>query len=312
MTRRRILVPIDLDAQSDSALDFARNIATRLNAMISCMYVIEEQIIHANKHSSRETKLKQRRDAENGLSEKVNSILNEAKTPFEIIITYGKVHEMILEKSRDLNAQTIVMGRSNPTHKKANRTGSNTKRIVANAQVPVLTITNQRIEKPKKLILPLDLDTPFSDQVNWAIESALLLDASVSVIAVVEKEMSGRRPVYLKKLKESSRMFCEKGIACDTHLLENETTISREILSFSERVELGIILLMIHQKKNSGSQDLGSIVAEVLAKTELPVLFINPKNKSRFSFDSSTLNNIQGYLSSVPTEDSLTNNQQEI
>ncbi len=113
MTRRRILVPMDLDAQSDSALEFARTIATSLNAMISCMYVIEEQRLLQAGTTSREARLKQRREAENKLSEKVNSILNEVKIPFELIVTSGKVHEKILEKSVDLNAQLIVMSKSN-------------------------------------------------------------------------------------------------------------------------------------------------------------------------------------------------------
>ena len=43
MARRRILVPVDFSTQSDLALEYARNIASSLDAMISCIYVIEEQ-----------------------------------------------------------------------------------------------------------------------------------------------------------------------------------------------------------------------------------------------------------------------------
>jgi nucleotide-binding universal stress UspA family protein len=114
MTRKRILLPIDLDAQSDAALEIARNIATRMNVMISCLYVIEDQSIRVKNDLSQDAKLKQRREAEDKLSERVNSILNESRTSFELMVSSGNVREKILEKSRDLNAQLIIMGRSKP------------------------------------------------------------------------------------------------------------------------------------------------------------------------------------------------------
>ena len=304
MTKRRILVPIDFSIQSDLALEYAGQVARRLNAMVSCIHVIEEQGLLADRNTSYESKHRLRREAENKLSERAHSILNmEDKIPFELIITSGKVHHKVLEKSIDLNAQIIVMGRSNSTQKRSQKVGSNAKKIVSISLVPVITVTGQRIDTRKHLILPLDLEAPYIDQLNWATDTALLLNASVSVITVIEKEMSSQRPVHLKKLKELSCLFSEKDIECNTHLLENQSTISREIITFSNRTEFGILMLLTRQKKNAASPYLGSIATEVLANTEIPVLFIHPKSQIRFSMNHAHQSNNPSNPSRIPLED---------
>lgn len=281
-------MPIDFSAQSDKILTHAMYIAVRLNATLSCVYVIEEKDVRVERNSYAEAKHKLRREAENRLSEKVNSILkNEDKVSFELIITSGKVYEKILEKSIDLNAQMIIMGKSNSTDKEGSRAGSNTKKVITGSEVPVIIITGQRIDKRKHLIVPIDLEAPYSDQVIWAIETALLLEVSVSIVAVVEKEKSGLRQMHLKKLEDIRSLFIPNAIVCKTQLLEVRTSIAREILTFSNQVEYGIVLLMTRQDKNAASQTLGSVAADILDHTEVPVIYIKPLNKKRFSREGS-------------------------
>lgn len=306
MTRRRILVAVDFSTQSDFALEYARHIAIRLDAMISCIYVIEEKGLLTDKITGDELKHKLRREAENKLSERVNLILNkEEKVPFELIITSGKAHLKLLEKSIDLNARMIVIGKFNSSQKRTTRIGSNVKRIVSKSLVPVVVVNKQRFGNRKHLILPIDLETPYNDKLNRAIEIALLFGALVSVLAVIEKERSSLRPVYLKKLNEIGRSFSEKEIVCHTHLLENQTTISSEILTFSDSFEHGIILLMTHQEKKSDRPYLGLIETEVLARTEVPVLFLNPRNTNRLSMYNSNQQNQPVYPSGFPMEDHI-------
>lgn len=289
MTKIRILVPIDFKEQSDLALEYAAPLARKLNAMISCMHVIEEQGLLADKLTSEKLRHKHRREAEHKLSERVNSLLRkEEKTPFEIIVTSGKVHQKVLEKSIDLKAQIIVMGRSNTSSDKMAGLGSNAKKILSNSIIPVFTVSRRSLEKPKRLILPLDLSRPYSDQLNWAIESAVLLDATVSVLSVIEKKKSGLRPVYVKKLQELECVFTERNIGCATHLLEKQSTVSREIVSFSNETESGIILLMPYQKEESSGSHLGPMTSEILSGTRVPVLYIVPRNRFGLSLDRSS------------------------
>ncbi len=295
MTKRKILVPIDFSTQSDLALEYARHMATRLDAMISCIYVIEKQGVLEHKL---------RREAENKLSERVNLILNkEEKVPFELIITSGIAHQKVLEKSIDLKVQIIIIGRSSTSLKRTTRIGSNTNKIVSRSLVPVVVVNKQSFGKRNHLIFPLDLETPYSEKLICAMEVALLLGAFVSVIAIIEKERFSLRPVYLSKLKEIERSFSEQDVVCDTHLMENQTTISSEILTFSGRIEYGIILLMTHQEKKSNRPYIGVIETEVLARTDVPVLFLNPRNTVRLSMHNTNQHNHPAYPSGVPLKD---------
>lgn len=304
MTRRRILVPIDFSTQSELALEYARQIAPGLDAMISCMYVIEEQESLADKTTSDEEKHRLRREAENKLSEKVNLVLNKGeKIPFEIIITSGNVQQKVLEKSIDLNAQMIVIGRSSSSQKRTKRIGSNARKIITKSLVPVVVVNRPGSGKHKHLLLPLDLEKAYSDKLSGVINIALVLDAFVSVIAVTEKERSGLRPVYLKKLKEIARLFAEKNVLCDTHLLENQTTISSEIITYSEKIEDVIILLMARHDKKAERPYLGLMETEVLSRTGVPVLFLNPRSTVRLSYYNSSQYNHPSYPSAVPMGD---------
>ena len=282
-------MPIDFQAQSDLALEYAGHLATKLNAMISCIYVIEEQGLLVDKMTGEQTRHKLRREAENRLSERVHSILRyEEQIPFEIIVTSGKVYQKVLEKSIDLNTQIILMGRCSSSRANTKGLGSNTRRILAHSMVPVISFSFQGFDTRKHLILPLDLTSPCNEQINWAMETALLFDAPVSAIFVIEKEQSGLRPVYLKKLEETRCEFQARNISCTTHLLENQSTISREIVSFSDRTEHGILLLATCDKDGSSVSFRRTIVSQVLTLTEVPVLYIQPRNKFGLSLNRSS------------------------
>ena len=249
---------------------------------------------------------KNRREAEHKLSERVNSLLRkEEKTPFEIIVTSGKVHQKVLEKSIDLKAQIIVMGRSNTSSDKIAGLGSNAKKILSNSIIPVFTVGRRSVHKPKHLILPLDLSRPYNDRLNWAVESAVLFDATVSVVSVIDKKNSGLRPVYIKKLQELECDFTERNIGCATHLLENKSTVSREIVSFSNGTESGILLLMPYQNAESSGSNMGPVTSEVLSGTIAPVLYLVPRNRFGLSLDRSSQYFQPIYPSRIPIQDHL-------
>jgi nucleotide-binding universal stress UspA family protein len=304
MSRKRILVPMDFGPPSDAALEFAGELAAQLNAMLSCIYVIEETGRKPDQQIDHDLVHKQRREAGDRLSKKVHSILRtREEVSFELIIASGKVHQKVLEKSIDLDAGLIVMGRSKSGRSDSEEMGSNARKIAANSLVPVITLPKRRKEQKMRLILPLDLDSSYSDQLNWGLEFALLLNASVSALAVTERSRSSLRPVYLYKLNETREFFDRRKIECSIHLLENRTGVSGEIISFSSAQADGIILMMNRQEHLSSKPYLGTMAGEVLAKADVPVLYIHSKNKSRYWMDQLTHPGIPKRPPTVSLED---------
>lgn len=312
MNRNRILVPLDIDVLSDSALEFARNISTRMNAMVTCLYVMEDQKVRSNKPGSAEAKHMQRRSAENRLSEKVNSVLNGSKIPFELIVSSGKVHEKILEKAVDLNVQLIIMCKLHSSEDRKKRIGTTTKHIISNAHVPVIITGRQNTENKTNIIVPLDIFKPIGSQIICAIDTANSLCAAVTVVSIIEKEKVSLRPEYLKRLNEVRLMLRDHHIHCNSHLLTGHSSIPEDLLSFSKKVDSGLILMLTSNERRSKVASISSITKEIFIKSELPVQFINPNYKSKNLPDKSEIHYKLNSLSWSSVKDHLINNQQEL
>ena len=125
MEMMKILVAVDYKPQSIAALDFAGKLAKIINAKVTCLYIIEEYGYITSKYISEEQIKKIRYDAEISLARLINGRFQNDNVPFEIIISKGKVYEKIAETAKMVNADFIIMGRSDSTDFKKNITGTN-------------------------------------------------------------------------------------------------------------------------------------------------------------------------------------------
>jgi nucleotide-binding universal stress UspA family protein len=286
MTRRRILVPIDFKPQSEAALNYARKIASKQNDMISCIYVMEEEGLTSEKKPEEKNELRKRRDAENKLSEKVHSVWKaEDKIPFELIVTSGKVYKKIVEKAVDLNVRLIIMGSSGCLYNKKSSIGRNTKKILLKSHVPVITLRSNHSADDSYIIVPVDLFKPFGNQIKCAVDMARLLGAGVCVLSVIERGMLGLEPVYKSRLRDIRQLLRDMDISCTSRLQLAQSTVAEEILSFANRIDSGLILIMSQHETEKGSSKLGSTAREVIVNAEVPVQSISTNFVSRFAVE---------------------------
>lgn len=144
MSRQRILVPVDFGTLSDAALIYAGQLAIGMNDMVSCIHIIED----GGGIETGETRRKQRREAEQRLSEKVNSILSQGKSiEFEIMVSSGDVCQKILEKARDLHVRFIMMGMSYPNRDRNASGGTKAEQILEKSLVPVIFFNGSAAER---------------------------------------------------------------------------------------------------------------------------------------------------------------------
>ena len=286
MTRSRILVPIDFRPHSDAALHYAGKIAAKSKDMISCLYVMEDYEILTDNLANNQIKRKMRLEAEYKLSERVHSILkSEDSTAFELIITSGKAHQKILEKASDLHAKLIVMGKSNSLDVINRKVGSNTKYVIAHAQIPVIVMSENRIAEKDYVIVSLDISQPEDILVKCAIDTARLLHAGVVLISVIEKEKASFEPVYRAMLKEIRQILSAFNIKCNSHLLVAQSSVPQEILAYSNRIDSAVILLITRMENDKSSSNIDSSALEVISNSRMPVQCINPGYTSNLLID---------------------------
>lgn len=134
---KRILCPIDLDADSSEQLSLALTLAQDSDAAVCLLYVSATPVAEPSKPTpdwQRELTIR---------LEKLGSRWFEGKVPYDAVVWSGETAPAILRAAQELNADLIVM---------ATRTrgidrlilGSVAARVVRASLVPVLTIRPKR------------------------------------------------------------------------------------------------------------------------------------------------------------------------
>jgi nucleotide-binding universal stress UspA family protein len=293
MHKQRILVPLNFTSQSDAALHHAMRMAMAINGMITCLHVNEAPDFITAQFLSKEMAAKIRRMAEETLSVKVNKILSlEDKASFEVIVTSGKVHVKIKERAKDLKASLIIMGKSDSEDNQAFHLGSNANHIIANAQVPVLTVCTARHMGYDPILLPLDLSKEIEVKLLKAVEIARMLGSAVFVFSVVQSDGASLKPDYQKRLQEIRQLFDAEGVPCKVDVTVSENSVTDAILMQARKIDAGLIMMMTQQEKGYTDLFIGSTAQQVISESEYPVLSILPNVRTNQVTDTSVWNMI--------------------
>jgi nucleotide-binding universal stress UspA family protein len=279
MIRKKVLVPLNFNPQSEKALRFAGRITGKMSGMMTCLHVLEEPGYITGQFISKEINYRIRREAELRLSDMVVKHIGKEGTPFEIIISSGKVHRKICEKAADLNASYIVMGRSDVHNKVNTKIGTNTSIVITQAKTPVFTVKSMEYDPDGQILLPLDLSKVVASKLAVAADLAGMLHMDVHILSIIEPDQAGRISTFRKRLAEISRLFEEKNITCTTDVVVSNNTVPGEITSYAGKIGAGLIVVMTQQENDTTDSFIGSTARGIIQQSELPVLSYIPKEK---------------------------------
>ena len=148
-TITRVLVPTDFSAASDAALDYARVVASRFNATVHLLHVVENStIIGGMEPSAADTpgvRSAMLEDARSRLSLRAHPAGVPAVADSEVI--FGVPEITIVEYARARDASLIVMGTHGRTGVAHLLMGSVAEKVVRTAPCPVLTVREARVPR---------------------------------------------------------------------------------------------------------------------------------------------------------------------
>ena len=176
----KILIPIDFSNQSMYALNQACSLAQTKNSKVYILSVIEEQNKISSLFLDDQTDILQ-----NKVKSKLNQICEEIQSKYkidiEVMVSKGKVYNQIIDVSKMISTDLIVMGTTGSPKEGFKRfIGSNAERVVRLAQCPVITIKGQNLRNGcQNIILPLDLE---KENIYITTNSELTLNAVIDVI----------------------------------------------------------------------------------------------------------------------------------
>ena len=280
----KILIPIDFSNQSMYALNQACSLAQTKNSKVYILSVIEEQNKISSLFLDDQTDILQ-----NKVKSKLNQICEEIQSKYkidiEVMVSKGKVYNQIIDVSKMISTDLIVMGTTGSPKEGFKRfIGSNAERVVRLAQCPVITIKGQNLRNGcQNIILPLDLEKETREKITYAIEYARYWDATIRLVSVLLDDNQHNKNVLIKNINQAERFIKDAGVSCSAELVsgDKKVTLGDFVFNYAKENDGDLIMIMTKKEELSLSQNISVTARYIINNSEIPVMVFVPKAKLR-------------------------------
>jgi nucleotide-binding universal stress UspA family protein len=267
----KIIVPLDFSEQSENALKVAADLAKKHNSEILALHMLE---LNYNMISSSEgfhpeqtvflIKLAEKRFAEflkrpylEGLS----------VTP---IIKHYKVFSEVNEVAKEHEVDMIVMGSHGTDGLKEIFVGSNTERVVRNAEIPVLVIKEPFDNfKVDCFVFASDFNVDTLEAYKKAEKFSKMLSAEMKLVFV---NVPGDEFLSTNDAYKQINTFLAAANASHEVKVFNDYSVEKGILNYSDNVGADIIAIPTHGRKGLSHFFMGSIGEDIANHSQIPVV----------------------------------------
>lgn len=282
-----LLVPVDFEKPSLTALDQTYNLARLLKMEIYLLYVHEETGIFSRFFPDEQSVeiLKKIREKLEALA---NTVRENAGVKVHALVEKGKPHDLILQKAKELNALMIFIGTTNSDEEIV---GVTTHKVVRTSKCPVITVRADNYHDGcRTILLPLDLTTESRQKIGWAIEIAKLYRARIQIISVLwSNDDEIRRNLHIQ-LKQAKNFIEKVSIPCTAELIdttESRKTLVPAILDYVEtHTEIDLIVIMTQQEFAIVDYFLDSDAQQIIRSSIVPVMTVVPREIGHTSIRS--------------------------
>jgi len=282
MTKKyNILVAFDFKPESKAALDYALGIGKKLAATVHVLYILDDETPFLRMVITNEQRKLMKRGADDKLKKMIHEKTHDKYPGIKTIIKQGKVYQMILDTAKEIPADFIFMGRTDSIDMVKNFLGTNTMHLVRESAIPVITL-----KKPAKeaccrhFLLPLDLTKQTLKQVSRAINGAKILDASITLVTILNENLVSLKIKFSTRLREIADIISSFDIKCDYKLIIDTKPVWSKLLNkLAKETNADIVAIMTQQELDFTEYFIGSTAQEIIDNSDLPVLSLTPEKK---------------------------------
>lgn len=278
------IVPIDFSDTSMLALDHASAMAKIMHEdkqKVTLVHIIEGANFNSVTDSSQVESGSRDALAIEGAINRFEKIIEKyssnSSVTYNYIVAGGKPYKKIAEIAEQTNADMIVMGTHGSSGIQA-FAGSNASRVVQLAPCPVIVVR----EKPfgrgyKNIVLPLDLTKETKQKVNFAVKIARYYDATIHLISMHESDEFLEHKLR-NNLTQVEQYLEEKSVKLTSSLVKaSGSNFAKQTLSFAEEKNADLIIIMTQQEKDFAEYFFGSYAQQIVNRSPIPVMTINPR-----------------------------------
>ena len=295
MPVKRILWASDGSKESDNALRWAKMFATRFDAKVTALNVLEtlnldtlEVADDLKREISRiDSAIKKK---ETKRLTHVRTVLEKLGIKAEMRIARGVPHQEIIKAVQSRAIDLIAMGKRGLNLWGRMLLGSATSRVLREAHVPVLTVRQAaRKLTVKKILVPASFSPGDSASLEWALELARKFGAALFLLHVIEvhKSYNGVTGGFMGRLRDSATKQLQAMLdAVPSQKLKGVTLTPKVkafpragsgIVEFVRQEGIDIIVMSTHARKGAPRLFLGSVAESVTKEAPCPVITVTPQ-----------------------------------
>ncbi len=274
---KTILVPIDFSSDSINALEHAIKFANVVKASIRMIHVQKSKNFKVPKYF-----IDFERMYSNNVDDYFKVLIEKYKSKidfgFDYITRNGKVYSEIVDQAVKDNAYIIMIGTHGISGFEEFWIGSNSYRVVSNAECPVITIRNGYLRKDiKKIVLPIDMTRESRQKTNFTVDIAKYFNSEIHIVSVKETNT----PAVVEKIEryvvQTTEYIKKKGIKCVNDSLLG-SNITESTIEYAISVDAELISIMTEQVSSTKNLWLGKYAQQMVNHSPIPVLCNHPQN----------------------------------
>ncbi len=258
-----ILVPTDLTAVTECALDHAVEIAKLFNRKIIILHVMSK------KKNDEGVRMK--------LEQKSSKLSEDSGLDVSYKIEEGSIFTTISKAAEDVNAEFIIMG----IHGKKGLqhiVGSYAYKVITSSKVPVLVVKKKHMHKGyKNIVLPIDFTLESTQKVRYAIKFAKYFDATIRIIGFLATKSSVwkiKKEVILQKVTD---YISQAGVDVTAEIIIQPGAVIHDVvLDYAEKIKADMIMVVAELGDSFRDVFSRNSAEQIVDKSDLPVLNIIP------------------------------------
>jgi nucleotide-binding universal stress UspA family protein len=285
---KKILVPTDFSKPAQMAVDVAADIAKKANAELTLLHVVEgaaggsfniEGEWDTAPSTSWEDKIFTMKLIERGKKQleklveetKMNGV--RVKSELKMGTPFHGMQTIITEKKVDL----VVMGTAGQSKLEEMIIGTNTEKVVRQAQCPVLTVHKKPSTSDYKSIVYATSMSKDEEVFSRIVRrTQQLYDATIHLVRINTPGNFQRDAVVKKYMQDFAKKLQLKNFTINVF---NDLTEEEGIIYFADSINADLIAMATHGRTGFAHVLAGSIAEDVVSHARRPVLTFVTKHR---------------------------------
>jgi len=273
---KQIIVAIDFSKCSLHALEYAIQLANKINSNILLVWVDNTRSDESVYASPLDTSRKEINENFEEIIEKYSPALEKGEITHKI--RKGKVHIELANQAKYSDAMLVVSGTHGVTGFEEFWIGSNAYRIVTYAPCPVITVrANYEFSTSiDKIILPIDSTLETRQKIPFTVKWAKIFDSEIHILSLYSTSIKAVKSRVDNYSKQVVKFLEEENVSYKLASKDAEN-ITNATIKYANEVNGDIIAIMTEQETTTSNLFLGAYAQQMVNHSPIPVLSVHAK-----------------------------------